>query len=43
MEQIGFKTFIYNNFTVKRWESGQGQRPIYVGVKNAMTDKERFI
>lgn len=43
MEQIGFKTFIYNNFTVKRWESGEGQRPIYVGVKNAMTDKERFI
>jgi len=35
MEEIGFNTFIYDDFTSERWQSGEGQRPIYVGVKNA--------
>ena len=34
MENVGFETFIYADFTNKRWESGEGQRPIFVGVKN---------
>ncbi|MBZ2165529.1 class I SAM-dependent DNA methyltransferase [Methanobacterium spitsbergense] len=35
MEKIGFKTFIYADFKEKKWESGEGQRPIFVGVKNS--------
>jgi SAM-dependent methyltransferase len=33
MEKIGFKTIIYDDFTSKRWESGEGESPIFVGVK----------
>jgi ubiquinone/menaquinone biosynthesis C-methylase UbiE len=33
MEKVGFKTFIYADFTEEIWESGEGQRPIFVGVK----------
>ncbi len=33
MKKIGFQTFIYSDFTSNRWQSGEGQRPIYVGVK----------
>ena len=33
MEKIGFETFIYADFTNERWKSGEGQRPIFVGVK----------
>jgi ubiquinone/menaquinone biosynthesis C-methylase UbiE len=33
MEKVGFETFIYADFTNERWKSGEGQRPIFVGVK----------
>ncbi len=33
MKKVGFKTFIYADFTNERWESGEGQRPIFLGVK----------
>ncbi len=38
MNKVGFKTFIYADFTGERWESGEGQRPIFLGVKNTKID-----
>ena len=38
MNEIGFKTYIYNDFTFEMWESGRCQRPIFVGIKNAKTE-----
>ncbi|MGB7969989.1 MAG: class I SAM-dependent methyltransferase [Methanobacterium sp.] len=34
MEKVGFKTFIYGDFTFETWKGGECQRPIYVGIKN---------
>jgi ubiquinone/menaquinone biosynthesis C-methylase UbiE len=34
MEKIGFKTYIYGNFTFETWKSGECERPVYVGIKN---------
>ena len=33
MDKIGFKTFIYGDFTDEIWEAGKCQRPIFVGIK----------
>ena len=33
MENIGFKTFIYSNFKDEIYEIGNGERPVFVGVK----------
>ena len=33
MEDIGFKTFIYSNFKDEIYEIGNGERPVFVGVK----------
>ena len=33
MENIGFKTFIYSNFKDETYEIGNGERPVFVGVK----------
>jgi ubiquinone/menaquinone biosynthesis C-methylase UbiE len=33
MEKIGFKTYMYGDFTFKMWKSGECQRPIYVCIK----------
>ncbi len=33
MENIGFKTFIYSNFKDESYEIGNGERPVFVGVK----------
>jgi ubiquinone/menaquinone biosynthesis C-methylase UbiE len=33
MEKRGFNTYIYADFTHESWESGKGQRPVFVGVK----------
>ena len=38
INEIGFKTYIYNDFTFEMWESGRCQRPIFVGIKNAKTE-----
>ena len=34
MEKVGFKTYIYGDFTFETWEKGECQRPVYVGIKN---------
>ncbi len=34
MNKIGFKTFIYADFTEEPWENGKCQRPIFVGIKH---------
>jgi hypothetical protein len=39
MERLGFKTYIYGDFTVNRWQNGNCQRPIFVGIKNVKTDE----
>ena len=33
MENIGFETFIYSNFNDELYEIGNGERPVFVGVK----------
>ena len=54
MEKVGFKTYIYGDFTFETWKRGECERPIYVGVKNlkerennmriavSVTDDEKF-
>jgi hypothetical protein len=37
MKKVGFETFIYADFKIEKWESGEGQRPIFVAVKNIKT------
>lgn len=39
MEKVGFKTFIYGDFTFETWKDRECQRPIYVGIKN--TERRR--
>ncbi len=39
MEKIGFKTYIYGDFSHKKWESEECQRPVYVGIKNTKWEK----
>ena len=39
MNEIGFKTYIYGDFTFEMWESGKCQRPIFVGIKKAKPDR----
>ncbi len=39
MKKIGFKTYIYSDFTFEIWESGKCQRPIFVGIKNIKPDR----
>lgn len=34
MEKVGFKTYIYGDFTFEMWKSEECQRPVYVGIKN---------
>jgi ubiquinone/menaquinone biosynthesis C-methylase UbiE len=34
MEKIGLRTFIYADFTHKKWVKGTGERPIFVGIKS---------
>ncbi len=34
MEKVGFKTYIYGDFTFETWQIGECQRPVYVGIKN---------
>ncbi len=34
MENTCFKTFIYADFTRKQWTNNNGERPVFVGVKN---------
>jgi hypothetical protein len=34
MEKIGLRTFIYADFTHKKWVIGTGERPIFVGIKS---------
>ena len=34
MNSIGFETVIYANFTKKKWTNHNGERPVFVGVKN---------
>jgi ubiquinone/menaquinone biosynthesis C-methylase UbiE len=41
MERVGFNTVIYGDFKVELWESGEGQRPIFVGVKKDKKMKEK--
>ncbi len=39
MEKIGFKTYIYGDFTFEIWKSEECQRPVYVGIKNTKEEK----
>ena len=39
MEKIGFKTYIYGDFTFEIWKSEECQRPVYVGIKNTKEGK----
>lgn len=34
MEEVGFKTYIYADFTEEKWEDGEAKRPVFVGIKN---------
>jgi hypothetical protein len=34
MEKVGFKTYIYGDFTFEIWKRGECERPVYVGIKN---------
>jgi ubiquinone/menaquinone biosynthesis C-methylase UbiE len=34
MEKVGFKTYIYGDFTFETWRNGECQRPVFVGMKN---------
>jgi SAM-dependent methyltransferase len=34
MENLGFITFIYADFTLRKWLNGTGERPIFVGIKS---------
>jgi ubiquinone/menaquinone biosynthesis C-methylase UbiE len=34
MDKIGFKTYIYGDFTFETWKNKECQRPVYVGIKN---------
>jgi ubiquinone/menaquinone biosynthesis C-methylase UbiE len=34
MEKVGFKTYIYGDFTFETWKMGECERPVYVGIKN---------
>jgi SAM-dependent methyltransferase len=40
MEKVGFETYIYADFKGERWESGYGQRPIFVGIKKTKPKTE---
>jgi hypothetical protein len=33
MEDVGFKNFIYAEFTSETWDARSGDRPVFVGVK----------
>jgi SAM-dependent methyltransferase len=41
MKKVGFETFIYADFKIEKWESGEGQRPIFVAVKNIKTHNQK--
>ncbi len=43
MEKLGFKTYIYGDFTFNRWQNGNCQRPIFVGIKNVKTDEGEWL
>lgn len=36
MKTIGFETFIYGDFTRKKWTNNNGERPVFVGIKKCL-------